>query len=141
MPCSPLRAQLSSEKVIDTLEWLFLVYGAPCCVRSDNGPEFIAKLVRDWLEAKHTETVYIEPGCPWENPFVESFHGSLRMECLNRHLFFSGAEAQAILDDWREDYNEFRPHSSLGGRRHPRRRCGCLCSVGLRPPSQRHPLT
>jgi putative transposase len=114
--CLALRCERSfpSEKVIDTLEWLFLVYGAPCHIRSDNGPEFIAKSVRDWLEAKHTETVYIEPGCPWENPFVESFHGSLRMECLNRHLFFSGAEAQAILDDWREDYNEFRPHSSLG---------------------------
>lgn len=114
--CLALRCERSfpSEKAVDTLEWLFLVYGPPCHIRSDNGPEFIAKSVRAWLEAKGAETVYIEPGCPWENPFVESFHGSLRAECLNRHLFFSGAEAQAILDEWREDYNEFRPHSSLG---------------------------
>ncbi len=102
--------------VIETLEWLVLLRGAPAHIRSDNGPEFVAEAVRSWLSRHGCETIFITPGSPWENPFIESFNGSFRDECLNMELFTSVREAQAIAEHWRIEYNTLRPHSSLGGR-------------------------
>ena len=104
-----------SRRVLSTLEWLVARRGAPEHIRSDNGPEFIAKEVRAWLGAKGCETIFITPGSPWENPFIESFNGKLRTECLNRHVFEDGEEARTIIEKWRREYNEVRPHGSLGG--------------------------
>jgi putative transposase len=113
--CLSIRADRSipATKVIDTLEWLQLLHGAPEHIRSDNGPEFIAHAVQEWLEQRDCNTIYITPGSPWENPFIESFFATLRRECLNRNLFYSGAEAQTVLEEWRQEYNRYRPHSSL----------------------------
>jgi transposase InsO family protein len=104
---------LGSRQVIDILEWLFLLHGAPRHLRSDNGPEFIAKALRAWLEGRGATTLYIEPGCPWQNPYIESFHDKLRDECLNMHLFTDVRNAQDVVEAWRKEYNEQRPHSSL----------------------------
>lgn len=105
---------IGSRKVIDVLDWLFLTRGAPGHLRSDNGPEFIAYAIQDWLTERRCQTLYITPGSPWENPFIESFNGHFRTECLDRYLFANGREAQVIIEDWRLDYNRDRPHSSLG---------------------------
>jgi transposase InsO family protein len=105
---------LKSEGVVQALEDLFLTRGAPKYVRSDNGPEFVAKAVKSWLQALGVNTVYIEPGSPWENPFAESFHSRLRDEVLNRESFANLLEARVILGDFRSRYNDERPHSSLG---------------------------
>jgi putative transposase len=105
---------ISSRQVIDVLEWLFLLRGAPDHLRSDNGPEFIAYALQDWLRERHCHTLYITPGSPWENPFIESFNGTFRSECLDRWLFAHGKEAQSIIGQWRLEYNHHRPHSSLG---------------------------
>lgn len=104
----------SARDVIDTLEWLFLTRGVPEFIRSDNGPEFIAKAIQTWLGATGCQAIFITPGSPWENPFTESFNGSLRDECLNMELFTGVKDAQAIVEDWRQQYNNYRPHSSLG---------------------------
>ncbi len=111
-----IRAErsLGAEEVVEVLEWLFLTRGTPAYIRSDNGPEFVARKVRLWLEERGCEAIYIEPGSPWENPFIESFNGSFRDECLNVHVFGSVREAQEIAEAWRKEYNEERPHSSLG---------------------------
>jgi len=114
--CMAIRVErsLPARKVIETLEWLFLLHGAPEHIRSDNGPEFVAKAVQEFVSRRGCRTLYITPGSPWENGHVESFHGKLRDECLNRELFLSGREAQLIVEDWRVEYNQHRPHSSLG---------------------------
>lgn len=96
------------------MKWLFLVHGAPEHVRSDNGPEFIAKALQEWLAESGSQTIYITPGSPWENPFIESFNGKFRDECLNMEIFPSFKEAQIVIEDWRCEYNENRIHSSLG---------------------------
>jgi putative transposase len=100
--------------VITVAEAAIARYGAPEHLRSDNGPEFIAYAVQDWLERTGIKTMYIEPGAPWENGHIESFHDKLRDECLNRELFRSVAEARVIVESWRVEYNERRPHSALG---------------------------
>lgn len=100
--------------VITVLEAAIARYGAPEHIRSDNGPEFIAYAIQDWLAEAKIKTLYIRPGSPWENGHIESFHDKLRDECLNRELFGSLAEARVILESWRMEYNECRPHSSLG---------------------------
>lgn len=105
---------ISSQQVIRILEWLFVMRGAPDYLRSDNGPEFIALALQQWLRVRHCHTLYIKPGSPWENPFIESFNGTFRAECLNRWLFATGNEAQTIIEQWRQEYNYHRPHSSLG---------------------------
>ena len=105
---------ITADKVIMMLEWLFLSRGAPEYLRSDNGPEFVAKAVQRWLREKGCKTIYITPGSPWENPYIESFHDKLREECLNQYLFVNVQEAQEIVEAWRQEYNLFRPHSSLG---------------------------
>ncbi len=88
--------------------------GAPQYLRSDNGSEFIAYAIQDWLKQRQIKTLYIKPGSPWENGHIESFHDKLRDECLNRELFGTLSEARVILESWRIEYNERRPHSSLG---------------------------
>ena len=89
-------------------------YGAPGHLRSDNGPEFIAYAIQDWLREKAVKTIYIAPGSPWENGYIESYHDKLRDECLNREIFGSLREARVVLEQWRKHHNEERPHSSLG---------------------------
>ncbi len=105
---------ISSRQVIQVLEWLFLTRATPAFLRSDNGPEFVAYAVQQWLRDRHCQTLYIKPGSPWENPFIESFNGTFRSECLDRWLFTDGQEAQLISEDYRQQYNLRRPHSSLG---------------------------
>ena len=102
-----------AAKVIASLEWLFLLHGTPAYIRSDNGPELIAKALQKWLAERGAKTLYITPGSPWENPFIESFHGKFRDECLNMHVFTDGRHAQQVVEAWRIEYNEERPHSSL----------------------------
>jgi len=104
---------IGSQQVIDTLEWLFLLHGTPRHIRSDNGPELVAHALRKWLGERGTETLYIAPGRPWQNPYIESFHDKLRDECLNMQLFTDGRHAQQVVEHWRNEYNEHRPHSSL----------------------------
>jgi len=89
---------------------------APAYIRSDNGPEFIAEAVRDWIKAVGAKTAYIEPGSPWENGYCESFNGRMRDELLNGEIFYSLREAQIIIERWRNHYNTKRPHSALGYR-------------------------
>ena len=108
--------KLNSHNVLDELSNLFLTRGIPKHVRSDNGPEFTAKAVRKWLELVGAKTLFIEPGSPWENGFIESFNGKLRDELLNGEIFTTLFEAQVIIEDWRKEYNQIRPHSSLGYR-------------------------
>ena len=105
---------ISSQQVIKVLEWLFLVRGQPENLRSDNGPEFVAYAVQQWLRDRHCQTLYIKPGSPWENPFIESFNGTFRADCLDRWIFVDGAEAQTVIEHWQQEYNHRRPHSSLG---------------------------
>jgi transposase InsO family protein len=100
--------------VITVVEAAMARYGVPEHLRSDNGPEFIAYAIQDWLKNKGVKTIYITPGSPWENAHIESFHDKLRDECLNRELFGSLVEAQVIIEQWRMEYNGLRPHSSLG---------------------------
>lgn len=105
-----------TARVIGVLERLFAAHGAPAYLRSDNGPEFVAQAIQNWLLLHHTATLYIEPGCPWQNGFGESFNGSLRDECLNIQTFASVAEARIQIERFRRQYNEERPHSRLGYR-------------------------
>ncbi len=111
-----VRRKLNSQDVLYVLGKLFVSHGPPQHIRSDNGPEFIAQAVRDWLSKLDVKTLYIEPGSPWENGYCESFNGKLRDECLNREIFFTLKEAQVLVEHWRRFYNTERPHSSLGYR-------------------------
>jgi putative transposase len=104
---------ISSKRVIDILSWLFATRGVPQHIRSDNGPEFVANQLQKWLADQGSQTLYITPGSPWENPFIERFIGTLKAECLDRYLFDRVSEAQTILDYYVDEYNQFRPHSSL----------------------------
>lgn len=106
--------KLKSTDVIDVLSDLFILRGVPGHVRSDNGPEFVAKSVREWITAVGAKTAFIEPGSPWENGYCESFNSKLRDELLNGEIFYSLAEARIIIEGWRQHYNTKRPHSSLG---------------------------
>lgn len=100
--------------VIKVVEEAMKRYGVPEHIRSDNGTEFIAYKVQDWLQEKDVKTIYIKPGSPWENGHIESFHDKLRDECLNREVFGSLLEAKVVVESWRIEYNQQRPHSSLG---------------------------
>lgn len=114
--CLAIRVsrRLNATDVIDVLSDLFILRGVPGYVRSDNGPEFIAKAVRDWIAAVGARTAYIEPGSPWENGYCESFNSKLRDELLNGEIFYTLKEAQVLIESWRRHYNTLRPHSSLG---------------------------
>ena len=137
--CHVLRADRALRSA-DVLEWLAKAieqHGAPEYLRSDNGSEFIAKIVQQWLAEHLVKTIYIDPGSPWQNGFVESFHGRFRDECLNREQLWTLTEARVVIEDYRRQYNEFRPHSKLGyqspagfaAQAHP-----ASAPVGLRPP-------
>ena len=116
--CHRIRVgrRLDSAAVIAMLAELFMVHGAPEHLRSDNGGEFIADALQEWLARRGIQTVYIEPGHPWENGVAESFNGKFRDECLNREVFWGVEHAQTIVENWRRAYNEERPHSALGYR-------------------------
>lgn len=111
-----VKRRLNSVDVLETLADLFLSRGVPKFIRSDNGPEFIAKVLRAWLGRLNVNTLFIEPGSPWENGYVESFNGKLRDEFLNGEIFYTLKEAQILIELWRRQYNTVRPHSSLGYR-------------------------
>jgi len=116
--CLAIRVvrRIRSDDVIHTLTELFVLNGVPEHIRSDNGPEFTAKVVRDWLERVGVKTLFIEPGSPWENGYNESFNGKLRDELLNGEIFYSFKEVEILTERWRREYNTVRPHSSLGYR-------------------------
>jgi len=107
---------MDSRKVLGILGRLFVRHGVPAYIRSDNGPEFTAEAVRTWLARLDVGTLFIEPGSPWENGYIESFNGKLRDELLNREIFYTLQEAQVLVEQWRRQYNHVRPHSSLGYR-------------------------
>jgi transposase InsO family protein len=109
-----LAWSIRAEDVITVVEAAMVRYGRPENLRSDNGPEFIAYKIQDWLKEKEVKTLYIKPGSPWENGHIESFHDKLRDELLNRELFGSLLEAKVLVEAWRIEYNQKRPHSSLG---------------------------
>ena len=113
--CIAIRVdrRLKATDVIDVLSDLFILRGVPDYIRSDNGPEFIAKALRDWIVAVGAKTAYIMPGSPWENGYCESFNSKLRDELLNGEIFYSLKEARIVIESWRRHYNTVRPHSSL----------------------------
>jgi len=111
-----VKRKIASQDVIDRLFELFIMKGIPEHIRSDNGPEFTAKAIRKWLNRIGVKTLFIEPGSPWENGYVESFNGKLRDELLNREIFTTLTEAKVLIEQWRMEYNHIRPHSSLGYR-------------------------
>jgi putative transposase len=111
-----VKRKITSHEVIDKLFELLILRGIPEHIRSDNGPEFTAKVVRKWLSRIGVKTAYIEPGSPWENGYIESFNGKMRDELLNREIFTTLTEAEVLIEQWRKEYNQVRPHSSLGYR-------------------------
>ncbi|MBB3713829.1 transposase InsO family protein [Limimaricola variabilis] len=106
--------KLNSTDVVDALTDLFILRGPPEFIRSDNGPEFVATKVRDWIEAVGAKTAFIEPGSPWENGYCESFNARFRNELLDGEIFYTLREAQILIERWRRHYNTVRPHSALG---------------------------
>lgn len=137
--CHVLRADraLRSEDVLEWLQKAIQEHGAPKYLRSDNGSEFIAKVVQQWLAENRIQTIYIDPGSPWQNGFVESFHGRFRDECLNREQLWTLTEARVVIEDFRHRYNQFRPHSKLGYQspaHFAQQLTPSPAPVGLRPP-------
>ena len=116
--CLAIRVarKLKATDVIDVLSDLFILRGVPGHTRSDNGPEFVAKAVQEWITAVGAKTAYIAPGSPWENGCIESFNARLRDELLEGEIFYSLREAQDVIESWRRHYNTVRPHASLGYR-------------------------
>jgi transposase InsO family protein len=113
--CLAIRVnrKLKAVDVIDVLSDLFILRGVPEHIRSDNGAEFVAKAVQDWIHAVGAKTAYIAPGSPWENGFIESFNARLRDELLNGEIFYSLKEAKIVIESWRRHYNTLRPHGSI----------------------------
>jgi putative transposase len=108
-----VNRKIGSQDVIDELFLLFIFRGIPGHIRSDNGPEFTARAVRKWLNRLGVKTLFIERGSPWENGYIESFNGKLRDELLNREIFTTLEEAKVLIEQWRKEYNQTRPHSAL----------------------------
>lgn len=131
--CLSIRVErrLNSQNVLEELSDLFLTHGPPEHIRSDNGPEFIATAVRQWLGRLGVKTLYIEPGSPWENGYCESFNSKLRDEFLDREIVYTLKEAQTLIEWWRSHYNQLRPHSSLGYRPPAPK---AILPAGLMPP-------
>jgi putative transposase len=129
---------ITSEDVIDTLAELFAMRGVPLHIRSDNGPEFIARAIQRWLAQVEVETLYIEPGSPWENGFAESFHSRLRDEFLALEVFESLVAARKLTQAWKDDYNHHRPHGSLGYVTPVEFAARCAASVRATPSLQQH---
>ena len=111
-----VKRRLNSTDVLETLADLMILRGPPAYVRSDNGPEFIARTLREWIAAVGAQTAYIEPGSPWENGYCESFNSKLRDELLNGEIFYSLTDAQVLIEAWRRHFNAVRPHSALNYR-------------------------
>ena len=111
-----VKRHITSQDVIDQLFELIIFRGIPEHIRSDNGSEFTARAIRKWLNRIGVKTLFIEPGSPWENGYIESFNGKLRDELLNREIFTTLTEAKVLIGQWRREYNQVRPHSSLGYR-------------------------
>jgi transposase InsO family protein len=111
-----VHRHLDHEDVQECLTELFCARGVPVHLRSDNGPEFIARMLRGWLGELNVKPLFIEPGSPWENGYIESFNGKMRDELLNGEIFYTLKEAQILIERWRKEYNYIRPHSSLGYR-------------------------
>jgi putative transposase len=111
-----VERKIKSEDVLDQLFNLFVFRAVPEHIRSDNGPEFTARAVRKWLNQLGVKTLFIEPGSPWENGYIESFNGKMRDELLDREIFTTLAEAKVLIGQWRKEYNQIRPHSSLNYR-------------------------
>jgi putative transposase len=109
-----VKRRITSEDVIDQLFNLFVFRGIPEHIRSDNGPEFTAKAVSKWLKRMDVKTLFIEPGSPRENGYIESFNGKVRDELLDREIFTTLEEAKVLIEQWRREYNQVRPHSALG---------------------------
>jgi len=128
-PAIEVGRSMRAKDVIAVLEYLFMVRGVPKFIRSDNGPEFIADKIKKWLKQRHVGTLYIEPGSPWENGYIESFNGKLRDDILDRELFYSVKEAKAIVEDWLLEYNNHRPHSGLGYMTPAAFAAGCIPSA------------
>ena len=116
MPGNIGKETYYSQDVIDQLFQLIIFRGIPEHIRSDNGSEFTAKAIRKWLSSVGVKTLFIEPGSPWENGYIESFNGKLRDELLNREVFTTLTEAKVLIEQWKREYNQVRPHSSLGYR-------------------------
>jgi putative transposase len=106
--------KITSHQVIERLAHLFITKGVPTHIRSDNGPEFTARAIRKWLRDLGVTTLFIEPGSPWENGYIESFNGKLGDELLNGEIFTTLLEAKVLIENWGREYNTIRPHSSLG---------------------------
>jgi len=116
--CFPplIQRSITAEDVVNHLSMIFILYGVPELIRSDNSPEFTAWTVKDWLRTIKVGTAYVAPASPWENGYVETFHDKLRDECLNGNVFFSRRDAEAAIREWVDHYNHDRPHSGLGNR-------------------------
>ncbi len=112
--CIHVDRRINARKVRQIMARLIAEHGAPQHIRSDNGSEFIEKELRAWLASQKIKTIYIDPGSPWQNGFIESFNARLRGECLNREQLFTLTEARVVIEDWRWKYNHIRPHGSLG---------------------------
>jgi transposase InsO family protein len=108
-----VQRSITSTTVIRCLDFLFDVYGTPACIKSDNGPEFVARQVQTWLKQKHVDVHYIDPGSPWQNGHCESFNGVFRDGCLNKWSFYSIAEARRVIEQWLDEYNTIRPHGAI----------------------------
>jgi len=128
-PAIEVGRSMKAKDVIAVLEYLFMVRGVPKFIRSDNGPEFIADKIKKWLKQKHVGTLYIEPGSPWENGYIESFNGKLRDDVLDREVFYSVKQARVIVENWRLEYNNHRPHSGLGYMTPAAFAAGCIPSA------------
>ena len=111
-----VKRHFTGKDVAKALGQAMFHFGIPGCIRSDNGSEFIAKHIKQWLNENGVGIMYIEPGSPWQNPYVESLNSRLRDECLNSELFTSLAETRYVLEQWRREYNTERPHGGLGRR-------------------------
>ena len=129
---------MNRAEAVERLSDLFVRRGVPKYIRSDNGPEFTATAIREWLGKVGAKTLYIEPGSPWENGYVESFNGKLRDELLNGELFLSLAEARWVIDRWRLDYNHRRPHSSLDYQTPATYAVGCVLPASATPQPPEH---
>jgi transposase InsO family protein len=139
-PAIEVGRSITSKDVISVLEYLFMVRGMPQFIRSDNGPEFIAEAVKRWLGERSVGPLYIEPGCPWENGYAESFHGTFRNELLVRQLFYGLKEAKVLAESWRLEYNHYRPHSSLGYMTPAAFAVTCIPSVSAAPRPQEYTM-
>ena len=133
----PARS-ITSNDVIDTLAGLFAKRGVPIHIRSDNGPEFVAHAIQEWLKSMNVATLYIEPGSPWQNGYAESFHSRLRDEFLAIEEFETLGAAKRLTRTWKEDYNSYRPHSSLAYRTPAAFAAACVASASAAPTLQHH---